>query len=160
MLYVTHVVEQQVSSAYVQPSEMTICRRVLVGHRVDGRATLGSAMYQISPELVAGVRLGNDARGIELVERERRRRSESLLRFGEVQIEKEQGVEHHIPELKLWLLRRVDPHLVGTRDDRVVEHVDRRAILLPDRLTPNRVHCPRCRLERSARSRSTSRMFV
>src|SRR6185436_12659586 len=103
-----------------QPSEMTICRRVLVGHRVDGRATLGSAMYQISPELVAGVRLGNDARGIELVERERRRRSESLLRFGEVQIEKEQGVKHHIPELKLWLFRRVDPHLVGTRDDRVV----------------------------------------
>jgi len=83
MLDVSHVVEQQIRRAHVQPTEVTIARRVLIGHRIDRRATLGSAVSEIGAKLgLRVVPVRHRAGGIHLAEAEWRRRRESVAWLG------------------------------------------------------------------------------
>ena len=92
-------------------------------------------MLEIRLELLLRIRsLRKQTRGIQLVERERRGRSESLDRTGEVEIEPEERVIDQVPVL--WPLRSVAPEIVGAGADGIVEHVDRGSELLPDDLLP------------------------
>src|SRR6185436_8677290 len=139
VLDVSHVVQQKLQLPEVEPVEDRAPARRLVGEDGDLRVALLAAMLEIGVQLLFRIHpFREHARRIELVEGERHRRNELLDRARQVEVEEEERVIDRIPVLRPP--RAVAPQLAGTGEQGVFEHVDGGSELLPEGLSPGRVH--------------------
>jgi hypothetical protein len=131
VLHVANADDQPLQYGPVAVVEAANLHRRLVRERREQRAHLFAAVLQVAQQLVfREYPFRKHAGRVQLIQRKRRRWHEPLGRLRRVVVEEEEGVIRHVPELRP--LRTVAPQRVRARGDRVLQHVDRRAELVPE----------------------------
>jgi hypothetical protein len=139
VLNMTHRIQQKFPHSHVWPFKAASLASLFVRQCFNCQAALLTAMLKIRLELLLRIHpFWQDSCGVQLIQREWSRGSESLDRTREIEVQKEEGMKDDIPELRLP--RTIAPELIRTGNQGVFEHFDSGAKLLPNGFIPTGLH--------------------